>query len=359
MAEPPRTPAGAGRPPGSFDAQAQMLGNRVRKNFRKLKPGFDRRTVEVFRVYDRDIPEVRAVVDWYAGHAVLGEYARTQTEDEAYPAALAAAVASALEIPPGNVHFKQRRTRPAQAGGAKSGGVERYQRLARTDQRLIVREGSLRFLVNLDDYIDTGLFADHRETRALVAAQSAGARFLNLFAYTGSFTCAAARGGAAKTTTVDVSASYLDWAKDNLALNATPAAPAAAASDGVTPDNAARGAPRPDPGAHEFVKDDAREFLARAAREGRSYSLCVLDPPSFSTRDSGSFDVQRDHRALLEETLRVIEPGGVLWFSTNHQRFEPKLAGLPAKSVTETTAQTVPVDYRNRQVHRSFRITAK
>ena len=348
MADPPR-------PQANFDAQAQMLGNRLRKTFRKLKPGFDRRSIEVFRLYDRDIPEVRAVVDWYAGHAVLGEYARTQTEDEAYPAALAAAVANALEISPGNVHFKQRRTRPAKPGVAKSGtgpkpvGVARYERLSRTEERLIVREGKLRFLVNLDDYIDTGLFADHRETRALVSAESAGARFLNLFAYTGSFTCAAAMGGAARTTTVDVSASYLDWAKDNLALNSN-------LNDAVTR-SAFPGAPTHS--AHEFVREDAREFLARAARAGSHYSLCVLDPPSFSTRDSSSFDVQRDHRELIEETLRVIEPGGVLWFSTNHQRFAPKLDGLAAFSVTEMTAKTVPVDYRNRQAHRSFRIIAK
>ncbi len=311
-----------------------MLGNRVRKNFRKLKPTFDRRRIEAFRLYDRDIPEVRAVVDWYAGHAVLGEYERAQTSDEAYRDALAQAVANALEIAPDRVHVKARRTRPAEGA--------RYQRLARTERRLEVREGDLRFLVNLDDYIDTGLFPDHRETRQLVRAESAGSRFLNLFAYTGSFTCAAALGGAASTTTVDVSASYLSWAQDNLQLN------------GFAGDVDATAGAR-----HELVREDARAFLARAAREGRRYTLCVLDPPSFSTRESGSFDVQRDHRALIEEVLRVLAPGGILWFSTNHQRFAPSLDGLPAASVTETTSRTVPADYRNRQVHRSFRIVGR
>jgi 23S rRNA (cytosine1962-C5)-methyltransferase len=311
-----------------------MLGNRVRKNFRKLKPAFDRRRIEAFRLYDRDIPEVRAVVDWYAGHAVLGEYERAQTSDEAYRDALAQAVANALEIAPDHVHVKARRTRPTEGA--------RYQRLARTERRLEVREGDLRFWVNLDDYIDTGLFPDHRETRQLVRAESAGSRFLNLFAYTGSFTCAAALGGAASTTTVDVSASYLRWAEDNLQLNGF-----APDVDGIADS------------CHELVREDARAFLARAAREGRRYTLCVLDPPSFSTRESGSFDVQRDHRSLIEEALRVLAPGGVLWFSTNHQRFVPDLAGLPAASVTDTTSRTVPADYRNRQTHRSFRIVGR
>jgi 23S rRNA G2069 N7-methylase RlmK/C1962 C5-methylase RlmI len=317
-------------PPSSIDlfrAQAEMLRNRVRKNFQKLKGPFAKRGIEAYRLYDRDIPEVRAVVDFYAGHAVLGEYARTQTD--AVPEHLplfVEAVAGALGIDPAKVHAKKRRTRPAEGA--------RYERLAQTGERIPVREGELTFLVNLDDYIDTGLFPDHRETRALVRAGSAGARFLNLFAYTGSFTCAAALGGARATTTVDVSSSYLAWAQDNLAANRL-AGPQ-----------------------HELVREDARAFLARAAREGRRYSLCVLDPPSFSTRESGSFDVQRDHRALLEETLAVLEPGGVLWFSTNHQRFEPRLDGLRAGSIAEMTSKTVPVDYRNRQAHRSFRITA-
>lgn len=305
-----------------------MLGDRLRKNFRKLRPGFEARHVEAFRLYDRDIPEVRAVVDWYAGHAVLGEYERAQSAAPEYRDALAGAVAASLELPPERVHVKARRTRPAQG--------ERYQRLARKGERFVVREGDLRFWVNLDDYLDTGLFADHRDTRELVRAGAAGGRFLNLFAYTGSFTCAAALGGAAATTSVDASAPYLAWARDNLELNL-----------------GGRGLER-----HELVRDDARAFLDRAAREGRRYSLCVVDPPSFSTRESGSFDVQRDHPALLAQALRVMDPGGVLWFSTNHQRFVPKLEGLEAASIEETTARTVPRDYRNRQVHRSFRLVA-
>jgi 23S rRNA (cytosine1962-C5)-methyltransferase len=195
--------------------------------------------------------------------------------------------------------------------------------MSRKNERIIVRENDLRFLVNLDDYIDTGLFADHRETRARVRAEARGAKFLNLFAYTGSFTCAAAAGGAVQTTSVDASQTYLDWAAANLELNGH---------------------------SGELVRSGVDEFL-RSAGE-RRWTLCVLDPPSFSDFGGRVFDVQRHHRDLIERTLAVLEPGGVLWFATNHQRFSPELQGL-----RHTEENTVPEDYRNRAVHRAFRIT--
>lgn len=287
-----------------------MLANRARKNFRKLHPRFEQQRVGAFRIYDRDIPEIRAAIDWYEGHLVVAEYAREQTSGLPWLETMARAAAEALEVSWDRVHLKRRRT------------GERYERLARTGARLEVREGEMRFLVNLDDYIDTGLFADHRETRARVRAEARGAKFLNLFGYTGSFTCAAALGGARETVTVDASQTYLDWAGDNLRLNGASGA---------------------------LVKAGVDEYLNRAAARG--FTLCVLDPPSRSDHGGKVFDVQCDHRALIDKTLAVLEPGGVLWFSTNHQRFLPQLDGLRF-----TEEDTVPGDYRNRQVHRAFRI---
>ena len=291
-----------------------MLANRVRKTFRRLHGRFEQQGIGAFRLYDRDIPEIRAVVDWYEGHVVIGEYTRQQTADlEGYLDALAKAAGDATGA--SQVHIKRRRTRPGEG--------ERYERLeALTGERITVRERDLRFLCNLEDYLDTGLFNDHRETRALVRAECSGRRVLNLFGYTGSFTCAAAKGGAARTTTVDVSSTYLRWAEENMKLN---------------------GLAGPQ---HDFVRADTRDYL-RTTRE--RFSLCVLDPPSFS---DGGFDLQQDHPALVQQALSVLEPGGVLWFSTNHQRFEPR---LPAGAV-EMTDRTVPLDYRNRTAHRSFRI---
>jgi 23S rRNA (cytosine1962-C5)-methyltransferase len=238
--------------------QARMLEDRVRKNFRRLHRAFERDDVGAFRVYDWDIPEIRAAIDWYEGHLVVAEYERAQTREvPRWLDEMAHAAGRALGVPYERVHLKRRRTRPA-AG-------QRYGRLGHSGGRLAVRERGLRFWVNLDDFIDTGLFADHRETRARVRSEARGLRFLNLFGYTGSFTCAAASGGADATVTVDSSAAYLAWARDNLELN------------GLASDR------------HELVRKDARDFLVGARRE---FHVCVLDPPSFSTRaDSRPFDV--------------------------------------------------------------------
>src|SRR5713226_7621151 len=299
--------------------QAEMLANRVRKNFHRLHRPFEREGVGAFRVYDWDVPEIRAAVDWYEGHLVVAEYERSQTRAAAgWLEAMGEAAAAALGVSAGHVHLKRRRTRPARG--------ERYGRQGHGGERIAVRERGLRFWVNLTDYIDTGLFPDHRETRARVRAEADGAEFLNLFGYTGSFTCAAAAGGARRTVTVDTSEAYLGWARENLELN------------GLAGER------------HELVREDTRGFLARA---GRRFSLCVLDPPSFSTRAGAPpFDVQRDHRKLIESALAALLPGGVLYFATNHQRFEPRLDGLRA---TEITRETAPPDYR-RTPHRSFRI---
>jgi 23S rRNA (cytosine1962-C5)-methyltransferase len=293
----------------NLDLQVEMLANRVRKNFRKLAPRFEKRNIGAFRVYDWDIPEIRAAVDWYEGHLVVAEYARTQTDSLPYLEKLGEAAQQALQAK--SVHLKKRR-----AG-------EKYERFGKGAQRFEVRERDLKFLVNLDDFIDTGLFADHRETRALVAAEARGKSFLNLFAYTGSFTCAALKGGAKRAVTVDTSQLYLDWARDHLVLNDLPS--------------------------NDLLQADAVEFVRTTKQR---FELIVLDPPSHS--DRGGFDVQRDHRSLIDATLALLEEKGTLWFSTNHQRFEPQLQGLHFE---EMTKRTVPEDYR-RTPHRSFRITS-
>ncbi|MBM4398456.1 MAG: class I SAM-dependent methyltransferase [Deltaproteobacteria bacterium] len=307
-----------------------MLANRVRKRHAHLAPRFARERVEAFRLYDWDIPEIRAVVDWYAGHLVVSEYERLQTGPDWLPS-MADAVASALGVPPDRLHMKRRRTGPDRG--------DRYGRGAAAGQVIVVSERDLRFRVDLGDALDTGLFPDHRDTRAMLRAEAAGRDFLNLYAYTGTFTCAAAAGGARSTVTVDRSAGCLDRAADNLDLNGLSG------------------------GANRLVRADAREYLARARKAGERFGLVLLDPPSFSgTRDSGdAFDVNRDHPALVASALEVAAPGGSLWFSTNHQRFEPRLDSVPAglaSEVVEVTARTLPPDYRdrNRTAHRCWRI---
>lgn len=317
-------PGGRGLGAADVARHATMLENRVRKNLRRLRGGFEREGVGAFRVYDWDIPEVRVVVDWYEGHLVVAEYERDQTRAlDDYAGEMALAAAAGAGVPAAQAHARRRRTRPSEG--------ERYGRQGQGGERIAVREGDLRFWVNLTDYLDTGLFAHHRITRAMVRAESDEAELLNLFGYTGAFTCAAVAGGARESLTVDASGRYLEWADDNLALNGA----------GVG-------------GAHTLVKADCREQLERLARSDRRFTLCVVDPPSFSDR-GGEWDVQRDHPALLTDALAVMAPGGVLWFATNHARFEPRLEGLPVAAMKELTDETTPIDFR-RSPHRVWRM---
>lgn len=317
-----------------FHQQAEMLANRVKKRFKHLHKRFVRRNIEVFRLYDWDIPEIRAVVDWYAGDLVVGEYMRQQSVPEWLPM-MGEAVSRALDVPTANLHLKQRRA------GAQDG--KRYERFDHSERKRIVAERDLRFYVNLSDFVDTGLFSDHRETRRMVREMAEGADFLNLYCYTATFSCYAAKGGARSTVSVDRAETVLAWARDNMDLN------------GIPVEN------------NEMVQADTFDFLKRAKRDGRAFDLAVVDPPSYSTTQSrnAAFDILNDHPRLLAETLAVMKPGGVIFFSTNHQDFHPRFEELPNMvsadivEIREITDATVPEDYaRKRQpIHRCWRMT--
>lgn len=296
--------------------------NRLRKNLAHRRKWAARAGLTAFRVYDQDIPEYRFSVDCYPGHAYLVEWYRHGGED-AQRREVFDAVCEALELAPERVHTRTRAPKPW--------GQAQYQKLAATGQRVEVAEGGLKFLCNLDDYLDTGLFLDHRRTRDMVRTEARGRRVLNLFCYTGSFTVYAAAGGAAATTSVDLSNTYLDWARDNLALN---------------------GLAGPD---HALVRADATRWLATAGRE--AFDLVVLDPPSFSSSKAmeGTLDIQRDHAALLRDALRALAPAGVLYFSTNFTGFTLDPAALDGTSWRELTPGSIPEDIRNRKVHRCWR----
>lgn len=313
--------------PEAFVRQGAMLANRVHKRFRHLQRRFARENIEVFRLYDWDIPEIRAVVDWYAGHLVVGEYVRRQSLPEWLPA-MGAAAAEALEVPAERLHLK------ARYAGRQDG--RRYERLDHTNRKIVVAERDLRFLVNPYDFVDTGLFADHRETRRMLRELAAGKDVLNLYCYTATFTCYAARGGARTTLSVDRAEGAIQWARENLDLN---------------------GIPRT---AHTLLQAHTFDFLEAARRQGAAFDLAVVDPPSYSTSATRGedFDILRDHPRLLAEVLRLMRPGGTVFFSTNHQDFRPRLEGLPAAAVAEITHLTIPEDYRHKRktIHRCWRI---
>lgn len=307
--------------------QAEMLANRVKKRFKHLSRRFEKENIEVFRLYDWDIPEIRAVVDWYAGHLVIGEYMRKQSVPEWLPA-MAEALGNALNVPMEKVHLKQR------IAGKPEG--KRYDRIDHKDLKIVVSEGDLKFLVNPSDYVDTGLFGDHRITRKIIKGMAKDKDFLNLYGYTGSFSCYAAAGGARKTVSVDRSETATQWAGENFELNGIPKE------------------------SNRLIHADALDYLKKTKKAGEAFDLAVVDPPSYSTTKNTkqSFDILSDHPKLLAATLEVIRPGGKVFFSTNHQGFELDASGLKGVEVKEITEETIPEDFvRNRPpVHRCWKI---
>lgn len=306
-----------------------MFENRLRKNARHWSKWAKRRGLTAFRIYDRDIPEFPVTVDWYDGRIHLVEYPRRAArrgEREDY----VSAVAHVLDISEDKVFSKTH--------VPKKWGEEQYEREAGAEQseRFVVEENGLKFWVNLGAYLDSGLFLDHRDTRQRVRGEARGKRFLNLFAYTGSFTVYAAAGGAKETTTVDLSNTYLDWAEDNLRLN-----------DLATE-------------AQLLVRADVLAWVEEE-RARRQFDLIVLDPPSFSTSKamSRTWNVQRDHSKLLEHVLEMLHPKGTLYFSTNFLGFELKPGQLTRSwNFEEITPGSLPEDVRFKKIHRCWRITA-
>lgn len=326
------TPSDPADPALRLAAQVEMFSNRLRKTLRHLSKWARKEGIECFRVYDADIPEVPLAVDRYADHAhvalYLGAHAPPPALAEAWLAAMADAVARVLAIDPAHVHVK---------GRAPQAGAAQYEKLADTGRRFPVREAGLTFLVNLDDYVDSGLFLDHRPMRAMVAAESAGKDVLNLFAYTGAFTVHAAGGGARSTTTVDMSQTYLDWARDNLAAN------------------------RLDGPEHRFIRADILAWLEDEPATP-AWDLVVLDPPTFSNSKKmrQTLDIQRDHAALLNAVMARVRPGGVVYFSTNFRKFKPvPEAFAQASRVEEISARTVPPDFRDKKIHRAWRLVRR
>ncbi|MGE4580106.1 MAG: bifunctional 23S rRNA (guanine(2069)-N(7))-methyltransferase RlmK/23S rRNA (guanine(2445)-N(2))-methyltransferase RlmL [Desulfuromonadales bacterium] len=315
----------AARTPG-----AEMFANRLKKNLRTLGRWARQNDIFCYRLYDADMPEYAVAVDLYGDWVHVQEYAPPTTVDARQAAIrlreIRAVLPEVLQLPPEQIVFKVRQ---------KQKGSTQYEKLARRGELLKVGESGCSFLVNLTDYLDTGLFLDHRLTRQLIAEQAAGKTFLNLFAYTGSATVYAAKGGASATTTVDMSRTYLDWAQKNMAVN------------GFTGSR------------HEFIQADCLKWLRQ---EKRRFDLVFLDPPTFSNSKSmtDSFDVQRDHVPLLRDTARLLSPGGVLIFSNNNRKFKMEAAALPELQVEEITAKTIPRDFeRNRRIHNCWKIQKK
>jgi 23S rRNA (guanine2445-N2)-methyltransferase / 23S rRNA (guanine2069-N7)-methyltransferase len=316
---------------------ARMFINRLEKNLKRLGKAAQRAGIDCYRLYDADMPEYAFAIDRYveadggALHLQVQEYAPPKEIDlEAARRRRREVLASLprlFAIAPERIHVRLRK---------RQSGASQYEPVhAAVAAPFIVREGNLRFRVNLDDYLDTGLFLDHRLTRARLRERASGARFLNLFCYTASATVYAAAGGAVSSLSLDLSNRYLDWARENLALNAL------------------------NPLVHRLERADCREWLRQAPAE--AFELIFLDPPTFSNskRMQGVLDIQRDHVELIGQCMQRLSPGGLLVFSCNAQRFRLDQQVGRQWQVRDVSAQTLPFDFaRNPRVHRCFEISS-
>ena len=307
----------------------QMFANRLQKNLKLMGKWVRREGIDCYRVYDADMPEYSMAIDLYHDWVHVQEYAAPKSIDPEKASArlfdALAAIPQALNIDKSRVVIKRRE---------RQSGTRQYERQSAQGQFLEVKEGGVKLLVNLTDYLDTGLFLDHRPMRMRIQREAAGKRFLNLFAYTATASVHAAKGGARSTTSVDLSRTYLDWARRNLSLN------------GFSDKN-------------RLEQSDVTVWL-QACRE--EYDLIFIDPPTFSNskRMEGVFDVQRDQVELIDLAMARLAPGGVLYFSNNFRKFVLDENLGQRYAVEEITAQTIDQDFaRNSKIHRAWKITAR
>lgn len=317
--------------PGPWQKKMDTFANRLEKNFKHFSKWAEREKISCWRVYDWDIPELAFIVDIYGDRMHFAEIQRnlqhSPLDHTRYMQGIVDTAARVLKIDPDKVYFKKRK--PQRTGGFQ------YAVHDETKEFVEVTEGGHKFLVNLADYLDVGLFLDHRKTRAMVEKEAKGKDFLNLFAYTGSFSVYAAAGGAKSTTTVDTSSTYLEWAENNLRLN------------GFTSP------------VHRLIRSDTLEFLDST---NMSFDLCVVDPPTKSVNRSSErvFDVQEDQAFLLELVLKIMRPGGKVFFSTNYRSFqidEAAIQKVRPVEIKEITGKTLPLDFQRKPSHRCWLIT--
>jgi len=308
-------------------SENSTLGNRLAKRYKHLKKWAKSTVTDAFRIYDRDIPEYPLAIDYYAGRFNIQYFSKGADEGEEIPPEMTAltedAIRSLFGVEKADIFWKVRKVRSR---------LEQYEKIAGRHNYFSVFEHGQRFLINLTDYLDTGLFLDHRTTRQLAASLAGGRRVLNLFAYTGSFTVHCAAHGADLSTTVDMSNTYTDWTKDNFILNEM------------------------DLNSHQIIRDDCIKFLKEAKSAKVRYDLIILDPPTLSRskKMEEMFDVQKDHIQLLNDCFALLAPDGEIIFSTNSRRFKLDEEALAGRQIKDVTAKTLPQDFRDAKIHKCW-----
>lgn len=303
--------------------------NRLGKNIKHLRKWAQRQDIEAWRMYDRDIPQYPFAADIYADHVHLQEYDTGwlihKTDYEKWLAEVVEAVLFVTGLPKEHIHVKKRQ---------RQKGKDQYEKTGVTGTDFVIHEHGRAFWVNLDKYLDTGLFLDHRNTRQKIGNIAAGKRFLNLFAYTGSFSVYAATGGALFSETVDLSNTYLQWAQRNFELNGL------------------------DMQAHQIVRADVFQYLQKAVEDHKQFDLIVMDPPSFSNSKKmlDILDIQRDQEKLIDGAMRLLSKQGSLYFSNNLRSFTLNPVLEQRYDVNNISRKTIPEDFRNTRIHQCWEI---
>lgn len=307
----------------------QEFENRLRKNLKHIRKWAKRQNIACYRVYDLDIPSYPLCVDIYGDYVHVAEYkAKHGMDEEEHAEWLSGSlqvIASVLEVSLDNIFLKLRE---------RQKGIKQYEKFSYESFGDWVDESGAKLWVNFTDYLDTGLFLDHRNTRVWVRSEAQDKRVLNLFSYTGAFSVQAAMGGAIRVDTIDMSHTYLAWAQKNMEKN------------GFTDESRFR-----------YLREDILQWLPGPLKE--YYDIIILDPPTFSNskKMKDILDIQQDHVQLIKRTLQALKPDGVLYFSNNFRGFEMDTEALKDFYIKEVSKQSVPEDFRNKAIHKCFRIT--
>lgn len=305
-----------------------MIENRILKNFNKLKAWSEKHKIEAYRIYDRDIPEFPFIVDRYKDYFVIHDKSQSIDAEKNHLPLLLTALKNIFKINDDkHILFKQRRQQK---------GFDQYQKLSDENKKIVVLENGIPLLVNLWDYLDTGLFLDHRPMRYQFLKATQTKRFLNLFCYTGSVSVMAALSGAT-TFSVDMSGTYLDWAKENFKQNNLEIKD------------------------HFFFEEDVLEFIKNCKNWPEfkaSFDTIFLDPPTFSNskKMEGTFEVERDQELLVESLMPLLKPDGILYFSNNKRDFKISKKLESEYQIKNITAKTIPIDFHDQKIHHCFEI---
>jgi 23S rRNA (cytosine1962-C5)-methyltransferase len=309
----------------------EMFRNRLVKVYKHRSKLAKRQNISCYRVYDHDLPEFPVCVELYEDKVYLAEYLRRHgMEDEEHDAWLEqcrVVISEVIGIPADRMYVRQRKRMSHR-------GEDQYEKIDTKQEFITVLENDHKFLVNLADYLDTGLFLDHRITRQMVKELSKGKRVLNLFCYTGSFSVYAASGGADSVTSVDLSKTYLNWAEDNFVINQLK-----------------------DADKYQFVHADVKQWLKTLQPD--SFDLVIMDPPTFSNskRMKDFLDIQRDHAELINDVLAATTKGGIIYFSTNFSKFVMENDQINASEIKDITKATTPFDFEGKLKRWCYRIS--